>query len=233
MTQETFSAILALGGVVYAASIGLLIAMMNLKKAHQKSELQLVTVEAEKLRIETRLVQKRYEFIEEVTHPLVSLVYWQPVVDAINALMLSSAVDRVLLLTAINGIQRPTHTSAVWQIRLPSNDIVPYINQPIDDDYVDRLFLMKRSRFIRFKTVDLPNSAFIKGCYLEEGVTESVWVLLGTKANADTGQLAYKYVSFSTHDERGYTDEDVRRIQVVSAELKNTIRASGFSSIII
>ena len=231
MELATLEVVLGFAGVIYTATIGALISYV-LKKQNKveerfKEHKEEVGQLGDNLR-KTQQAIERQEFRNLVINPKFPIKEWTKFATGIHKLCKDTEVDRFLLLVALNGINRPTHASVIWEWRTVG-EIFSYNDVPLDDDYVDRLHRTQREGLFSFKTKDVLGTE-IGNFYSKEGVVESIWGMVSKRHNYETGQVAYKYFSIATHDENGFSNiEDIKRqVYVLLAELRKASYETGF-----
>lgn len=227
LDTEIIVAIIGAGAVVYAATVGLLVKMVQKKDQEHKENLARAVSVAQRQAVE----KERRLFHQQVTSPYYPVKDWTHFVSLVQGIHSTTQVDRVLILVAVNGSDDPSHASVVWELR-SSGEQFSYTDVPLDADYVHRLLNLRRDGKIRFKTKDVPGT-LIGRFYEIEGVTEAVWVLAGKRTSLTTSQVAYKYMSVATHDEGGFTDpKDIeRQVDLLVANFRPMLPVSGFGPV--
>ena len=220
METDILVAIIGLGGVIYASTIGYLI------KKH-KDNLQ--TAESTALAKNESL--ERQAFHKQVADPFYPVKPWTKFVRRVEDILETTEIDRLLVLVAVNGKYNPTHTSVIVDFR-QIGDSYFYIDIPLDSDYIDRLLETKKKGRIRFKTSEVPGT-LIGQIYAEEGVTEAVWAIIGKKKSFNTDQVAYKYLSAATHEAGGFKNpaEVERIVDSLVADFRSMLSVSGFGPV--
>lgn len=227
MAVDIWVALIGLGGVVYASTVGLFVLkIQRLAEKHQEKLAEVTDIAAREARQKERQI-----FHASVTSPFYPVKEWTQFSHAVQKFCEESEVDRVLVLVAVNGDERPTHASVVWEYRQTGPQF-SYVDVPLDPDYCDRLSKIKRGSLMRFKTSDAPGT-LVGGFYTTEGVTESIWGLVGTRHSYKTEQLALKYMSVSTHNPDGFSDPMTieREAANLIGRYKGMLHVSGFSPV--
>lgn len=142
------------------------------------------------------------------------MFYWE-----LKRLMDATNLDRFLVLRAWNGVDDPSHTTAVLQIRQGTQEPIPYVNVELDSDYADRLARLKRTGHELVIVDELPDS-LIKRIYQSEGVVASLWVFISAEPVLDKSRITY--CSLATHQEGGFSDIEVTRMLILIDQLKGT-----------
>lgn len=227
LDTEIWVAAITVGGVIYAATIKYFMdAKAKREEAHKEEILNAVDV-ARQAAVE----KERQAFYRQVTSPYYPVREWTMFVNIVKDLHANTEVDRVLVLVAVNGAEDPRHASVVWEYRT-AGESYSYVDVPIDQDYVQRLLHIRREGKIRFKTAEVPGT-LIGRFYGNEGVTESVWAMVGKRTSYTTSQVAYKYISVATHAESGFTNpHDIeRQVDLLVSNFRPMLPVSGFGPI--
>ena len=242
MSVEIWVALISLGGVIYASTVGVLFqyGKRKLKEIEGVHRQEIDDQEQEHIRqlreerereIAKKEAEYRIEFHRKVQNPYVPLNQWQPVADQIETLCQESIIDRVLLLVALNGDSVSTHATVIWDYRAhPHKQKFEYVDVKLDPDYVLRMNRMVSEEYFHFKTEEAKGTLIGK-YYEAEGVKNSLWIHLGKRNSINTDQVAYKFMSFATHEEGDFTSEDIRKIVNIAGEVKTLIYASGFTPV--
>ena len=129
-----------------------------------------------------------------------------------------NAIDRILLFKAINGKHTPTETTCFHEKRVGKQRHFPYVNYPINDDYVNML----RDTYT-IPSLHVVSSKLKKGqtkdIYAMEGVIESLWIHLVTKEKGEQAEIYY--MSLSTHQKEGIAQNTVTECELAAATLRN------------
>lgn len=229
MDPQIAASLIGAGGVIYASTIAYLLKRISDMRdkaassayAHRKA-LEEVTAKGER-------AQKEFEFQQQVKNPYIRLNDWQPIADEIEMLCRDTEIDRVLMLVAVNGVDDPKHATVVWEYRQDKKTFA-YVDVPLDADYVRRLIHIREQPLLHFKTNEASNT-LIGNFYAREGVTECVWEMIGKRASNTTDQVAYKYMSFATHEEGGIASDTLRRCTNIVNRLRSVIHTAGFHPI--
>lgn len=227
MHVDIWVALIGLGGVVYASTVGLFVRkIQKITETHQEKLAEVADIAAREARQKERQV-----FHASVTSPFYPVKEWTQFAYAVQQFCEQTLVDRVLVLVAVNGVEKPTHASVVWEYRQTGPQF-SYVDVPLDPDYCERLSKIKRGGLLRFKTSEAANT-LIGGYYATEGVTESIWGLVGTRHSYKTDQLALKYMSVATHNPGGFEDPQTieRETTNLIGRYKGMLYVSGFSPV--
>ena len=127
---------------------------------------------------------------------------WPEVYNDIRSIMDTTNIDRFMICRAWNGTLTPKWTTSVFQIRKGDQEPISYVHFEIDNDYSERLRLLK-SGFLKFKVSEISDS-IIKRIFQAEGVIESFWAHIENSKEAN-GSASHTYCSFSLHE--GEIDE--------------------------
>lgn len=227
MDTDIIVALIGFAATIYAPTVGYLLHTLRKMKRDHADKLVEVANNASRLAAE----KERQLFHDQVMSPFYPIKEWTSFVAKVRQIHEDTEVDRVLVLVAVNGDHTPTHASAVWDFRTYGEDY-PYVDIPLDEDYVYRLLQTERIGKIRFKADDTQNSK-IATFYRDEGVTEAVWALIGKRHCLNTGQVAYKYISVATHTPNGFSDpkEIERLVDSLVAEFRPMLHVSGFGPV--
>lgn len=150
------------------------------------------------------------------------LARWDAIQRSLKDLTAETEVDRFLILRAWNGKTNPKWTTAIFQWREGDQTPVQYINFEIDDDYRERLNILRTGAGPMNLTVsELPKS-LIRSVYEAEGVTHSKWFHLGDD-KIDDSSTAITYCSFATR--RGPITPATRvRCQIVANQIQGVMK---------
>jgi len=147
------------------------------------------------------------------------LTNWADISQDIDSLMLSTNVDRFLLLRAWNGLLEPKYTTAFYQIRQGNQKPVSYVHYELDDDYVQKLRHISKANRIYLEVDKMPDSG-IKRIYDAENVKFSYWIHLKSEGIPGTESKSITYCSFATHSEHGIEIDARTRCDVISSRMK-------------
>lgn len=167
-----------------------------------------------------------YEFKQRTMDFSSFLQDWPPLHQDIKALIDETCIDRFIIFRAFNGLHKPTHTTAVFEIRAVESGFV-YIRVPLDSDYTNRMERMETDKRITFQTSELPPSV-IKDIYQAEGVKSSHWAYIETKdIPHKKGAKAVTYCSYSTHGDDPISPEVVTRCNLLVNRLQGVASLHG------
>ena len=220
MDPQIIVALISLAGVIYSATVGAGFYYLKRQQNQHKKEIKELSEEA--------VIKARQLFHAEVTAPYYPVKEWTHFVNKVRKLNASTNVDRVLVLVALNGDDNPSHASVVWEHRT-EGESYSYVDVPLDQDYVHRL-LDSKSGPIHFKTKDV-SGTLIGKFYGDEGVTESIWAMIGKRTSPITHQVAYKYISIATHTKFENPKEMKRLLNDLVAEFRSIASAANFGPI--
>lgn len=226
MSVDIWVAIITTGGAVYVGTVGYFWKKQSDAKVRQTIRQEEHDRQLEMLAAEKQRTHLAFEFCQQVKNPFIRLADWQPVADSIEILCRETEIDRVLILVAVNGVDTPNHATRIWEYRQDKREFA-YVDVPLDPDYVRRLMTIRDNPILHFKSVEAGNT-LVGRYYEQEGVKESIWMMLGKRPYAQTGQVAYMYTSFSTHTDEGIQQDTVRRIGVIVGSLRKIIHTAGF-----
>ncbi len=130
------------------------------------------------------------------------ILAWFKTFGKIDQLIANTEIDRVLVLTAINGIKQPKYVTAYFQRRSENQDEVEYIDIKIDDHYRSLLEVTVQTGYVYFVVQDLPTGVIIKNIYEMENVKSSMWVLIGINELGNE-KKSITFASLSTHKDGG------------------------------
>jgi len=217
METEIWIALISLGGLIWTSTVGYFLAHSRKQKAEVSSK-------------DSKINQIRTEhaFERKAVNTFVNLQQWDTISSKIQTFCKTSSIDRFMILVAVNGLNDPRETTAIYQYREDTADFHSYVGVELDRDYVSRLAELKRNGILFVDTSELPSS-LLRGIYLDEGVTHAIWYLIGTMENKETGQVAYKYCSFATSQEI-ITDETEHIIGNIVGELKKMMGNTSYSA---
>ena len=85
----------------------------------------------------------------------------------------------------------------------------------LDDDYRERLYLMKKYGHFCFPAKDAPDNSLIGGIYRDLGVKHSLWTILYYDENEKLGIAGYVFMSWVRFVDNPFTEEDIRKILAV------------------
>lgn len=214
MTPEIWQSLIALIGVMYAATIAAI--FKNRQPPPQAEE---------------KTFLSRHDFITQLKNTTVCIRDWITVEREVRKLITETSIDRFLLLVAINGDRNMTHATVIWERRQPPWELdYHYEDVRIDQDYNDRLDYIRRNMFLKFRTDEAQNT-MIGGFYETEKVQESIWAMVAKKKNPDTAQDGYLYFSAATHSDDGIDEDAVRRVLNIKADIMRCVVDSGFRPI--
>ena len=133
----------------------------------------------------------------------------------IQLLRIDLEIQRTLMLFACNGKQEPTEVSSLW-IRNDHNQKEDnHYRLTLDDDYRERLYLMKKYGHFCFPAKDAPDNSLIGGIYRDLGVKHSLWTILYYDENEKLGIAGYVFMSWVRFVDNPFTEEDIRKILAV------------------
>lgn len=148
---------------------------------------------------------------------------WNAFEQSVRDLLNSSEIDRFILFRCWNGYKDPKWTTAIYQIREEGQEWFNYILVPLDDDYRDRLKVMKEKGLLTMVVEELPPS-MIRDVYMGEGVRESVWFHVMSTAPTERGSVAHTYFSAASHTEAKISDESKTKLQTLAWELAEVLK---------
>lgn len=135
-------------------------------------------------------------------------------------LLEESEIDRILLLIAWNGKEKPRWTKAIYQLRGGEQTVTEYVHTELDDDYRRRLEDTKKSTSGQiYRTEDLPEESLIGKIYRAERVKCSHWVFLRQTSYAE-GEC-YSYFSFATHSVDHIAPDVLLRIRLLMDQIRS------------
>lgn len=136
-----------------------------------------------------------------------------PVIQAINDLLASTNIDRVLILVAFNGVSTPKHVTATYQWRESGQKIETYKKVPIDDHYRSVLKQCDDENAVLYRLGDAPGTA-LDDIYQLEGVEQSYVVGVGKTQDGDV--IKHDFMSYATHRPEGLTHNDMTAARLVT-----------------
>lgn len=138
----------------------------------------------------------------------------------------NTKIDRLLVLTCVNGGAKPERASVMWDennIETPWN----YDDVRLDSDYQGRIEQIIRKAHLQFRAEDAKNT-LIGGLYANEGVRESIWIIIAKKASIDTDQIGYFFLSASTHEDDPMGNDELRAAQNIAILVRNILLPHGY-----
>lgn len=135
----------------------------------------------------------------------------------------STEIDRVLVFKAVNGKYDPVETTCFHAKRTGQQADYRYDHYPIQSDYVETLRGSYNVPSIRVTPSLLQNAGQVFNVYAMEGVTDSIWVHLGTKEK-EGGRAEIFYVTFATHNPDGISESTRTECEVAASELRRFVQ---------
>lgn len=142
--------------------------------------------------------------------------------DAIEELMDTSSIDRVLRLKAWNGEDHMKFVSAYRQQRKGS-DVVEYMSYPVDQDYYNRLTKTRQEGHFFFPVVPSLNSS-IMDSYIAEGLKGSLWVYGTTIGLKGSPSRCIFFMSFASHSDSDFSHELIQQCMRVAERHAYAVR---------
>lgn len=215
MSTEIWVALIGLGGIIWTTTVAFFLS----RAKRQKDE-----INSKDARIDTLKNEQAFE--RKAINTFVNLQQWDTIAARIQSFCRDTSIDRFMILVAVNGASDPKETTAIYQHRQDSSEFQSYVGIDLDRDYISRLADLKKLGVISVRTADLP-SCLIRDIYEAEGVQYALWYLIGTMVSHETGQVAYKYCSFATHEE--IIDEKTQRsVANIVGELKKLMGKTSY-----
>lgn len=178
--------------------------------------------------VEVNVEEVKEAFRHRALHPQAPLAQVLSFCQRARQIGHDTEIDRILMLVAINGIDDPTHVTAIWDDRL-TGEPFKYVHVAIDSDYNKRLKETLRNPHYKFKASEASGS-LIGGIYEMEGVNEALWIHVGTKKHPETKQAAYLFMSWATHGSQEISKDTMRKIHNAISDLKQVMKEDGYVS---
>lgn len=213
MSPEVYQAITAIFGLLIASVLRLV---------HKKLKAAEVRIKSDQSKTAEDL------FAERVKNLRLSIREFNPIAKTINRACIETKIDRVLILTCVNGLSKPKRATVLWDAN--DEDIWTYDDVPLDTDYQDRVQYIIKNSHLQFKTEEARNTK-IYGFYQIEGVKESIWIAIAKMISIDTDQVAYMYMSVATHGEDDMGNDEVRVGQNIASLMRNIVSTHGYRPI--
>lgn len=179
-----------------------------------------------KLKTEIKVLQK--ENLDLSTGILVDLELFNSILHKINNIFNQSKVDRVLILTAMNGKDHLRRATCVYeQINLSGNVKAKlslgatgrFINFVFDDAYRSMLTRIEKYGHHEKYVVSEMEDCDLKRIYLSEKITEShIYFLKRVKIDEDNDRVFY--ISYATHHEDLIKSQDELTIRLYNEQIK-------------
>lgn len=166
-------------------------------------------------------------FKEGVKNIRVSVTEVNKASKSIIKTCIETGIDRVLILVAVNGDTNPQRATVLWDHNM-IEEPWEYDEVKLDDDYRSKLDYIAKNHYLSFKTSEAANT-LIGGYYEDEGVRESVWCMISKKKSIDTDQVAYIYMSASTHGDIDIGSDEIRGAQNIAVTFRKILEPHGFS----
>jgi len=167
-------------------------------------------------------------FADDIKNLRLTLKEFNPVAKQISQASKISKIDRVLILTCVNGASKPERATVMWDAN--DEEVWSYDDIALDTDYQLKIENIEKNPYLQFKTESAVNTK-IGGFYELEGVKESIWIMIAKKVSLNTNQIGYMYMSASTHGDEEMGHEELRIAKTVATLMKNLVIPYGYRPI--
>lgn len=169
-------------------------------------------------------------FSEGVKNIRLNIREFNSVAKTITKASKDTKIDRVLVLVGVNGTTKPNRATVLWDDL--NYEPTLYEDVALDADYQDRFEYITKNSHLQFRTDDpeCANSK-INEWYSLEGVVSSIWMVIAKKSSHNTEQVAYMYMSCSSHNQEEMGNPEIRAGQNIAALMRQVVSTHGYRSI--
>lgn len=145
---------------------------------------------------------------------------WSSAENQMIKLIEDTSVDRVLILRAWNGQEKPKWTTSVFQMRDAIQAPINYIHTELDTDYVNKLNSLAKGTWNGYFEINKDSGEnLINNIYKAEEVKASFWSLIDRKPFEDDTTLIC-YMSFATTTANKLTPKEILQCKAVVEKIK-------------